>query len=66
MRAITMAVPSLIIRMEVDGVEHEVKGLKSKSPYVKIDGIKYPLDKDERRLARDMMKVFADFGKVTA
>lgn len=66
MRAITMAIPSLTIRMEVNGAEHEVKGLKTKSPYVKVDGVRYPLSKDERRLARDMMRVFSDFGKVTA
>lgn len=64
MRAITMAVPSLTISMEMpDGKEYEVQGLKSKVPYVKVDGVRYPLTKDERKYARDMMRVFADWGK---
>ena len=62
MRAITMAIPSLTIRMEMpDGKEYEVHGLKSKAPYVKVDGVKYPLNKDERGYAREMMRVFADW-----
>lgn len=61
MRAITMLVPSLTIKMEVNGVEHEVHGVKTKTPYVKVDGVKYPLNKDERRHVKEMMKVFADF-----
>lgn len=61
MRAITMSVPSLTVRMEVNGAEHEVQGLKTKTPYVKVDGVKYLLSEDEREYALEMTRVFSDF-----
>ncbi len=66
MRTITMSVPSMTIRMTLwEGTEDEeqfvVRGLKSEAPYVKAYGIRYPLNRDERKHARELMKVFSDW-----
>ena len=38
---------------------HLVKSLK-RNPYIDVNGIKSPLSEDEKRIAREMRKAFAE------
>lgn len=58
MRAITIGIPSKVIRMEIDGHAYPVMAIESDAPYIEVDDGKIFLTEAETFHVKEMEYVF--------